>query len=336
RGAAARPARARVIRRDGPRGRAVRAGRERGPGRLPQSRHGLRAGRDRRVLRHQQRHPRPAHPAHVGDQRDQRHHPRRRAAPGRQRGPAGPHPGGAGHRGRLDQHLRRVRGDRADARDVPEELGAVAAAIVLQASYLVAGVLFVMSLAGLSRHETARRGNVFGVVGMALALAATIWLAVDRAAEPLTTALLIAGAMSVGAAIGLWRARVVEMTGMPELVAILHSFVGLAAVLVGYNSFRQPGALAGAGETIHLVEVFLGVLIGAVTFTGSVEAFLKLSGRVSSNPLVLPHRHLLNLAALLACAALLVWFLVSHALLPLLVMTVIALALGLHLDAPSV
>ncbi|HLS41592.1 MAG TPA: Re/Si-specific NAD(P)(+) transhydrogenase subunit beta [Ornithinicoccus sp.] len=209
----------------------------------------------------------------------------------------------------------------------------MAAANVLQASYVVAGVLFVMSLAGLSRHETARRGNVFGVVGMALALAATIWLAVDRAAEPLTTALLIAGAMSVGAAIGLWRARVVEMTGMPELVAILHSFVGLAAVLVGYNSFRQPGALAGAGETIHLVEVFLGVLIGAVTFTGSVEAFLKLSGRVSSNPLVLPHRHLLNLAALLACAALLVWFLVSHALLPLLVMTVIALALGWHLVA---
>src|SRR5690606_22617551 len=234
-------------------------------------------------------------------------------------GPAGPHPGGAGHRGRLDQHLRRVRGDRADAQDVPEELSAVAAANVLQASYVVAGVLFVMSLAGLSRHETARRGNVFGVVGMALALAATIWLAVDRAAEPLTTALLIAGAMSVGAAIGLWRARVVEVAGVPELVAVLHSFVGLAAgrvcvhshppsfvglaaVLVGSNSFRQPGALAGAGETIPLVEVFLGVLIGAVTFTGSVEAFLKLSGRVSSNPLVLPHRHLLNLAALLACA----------------------------------
>ncbi|WP_109473670.1 Re/Si-specific NAD(P)(+) transhydrogenase subunit beta [Ornithinimicrobium cavernae] len=204
---------------------------------------------------------------------------------------------------------------------------------LVQAAYLIAAVLFVLSLAGLSRHETARRGNVFGIIGMAIALGATIWLAAEQADSPGVTLVLIALAMAAGAAIGLWRARVVQMTGMPQLIAMLHSFVGIAAVLIGYNAYRAPGPLSGSETTIHLVEVSLGIFIGAVTFTGSVVAALKLSGRVSSNPLMLPRRHLLNLLALLSSAGLLVWFVASHAMLPLLLLTVIALAFGWHLVA---
>ncbi|WP_256841725.1 Re/Si-specific NAD(P)(+) transhydrogenase subunit beta [Ornithinimicrobium cryptoxanthini] len=204
---------------------------------------------------------------------------------------------------------------------------------LVQAAYIIAAVLFVLSLAGLSKHETARRGNALGIIGMTIALVATIWLAAERAANPGLTLALIAAAMAVGASIGLWRARVVEMTGMPQLIAMLHSFVGIAAVLIGYNAYLSPGPLTGSEVTIHLVEVFLGVFIGAVTFTGSVVAALKLSARISSNPLMLPHRHLLNLVALLASAGLLVWFVLSHALLPLLLMTVIGLAFGWHLVA---
>lgn len=203
---------------------------------------------------------------------------------------------------------------------------------LVQAAYIVSAVLFVLSLAGLSRHESAKEGNAFGVTGMALALVATIWLSVDRATHPLGTLALIVAAMAVGAAIGLWRARVVEMTQMPELVAMLHSFVGLAAVLVGYSSYLESTD-AGTADGLHLVEVFLGVFIGAVTFTGSIVAFLKLSARIRSAPLMLPARHLLNLATLVVSAGLLVWFVASQSLLPLLVMTVIALAFGWHLVA---
>ncbi len=203
---------------------------------------------------------------------------------------------------------------------------------LVQAAYIVAAVLFVLSLAGLSRHESAKRGNVFGVVGMTLALVATVVLAVrDSARGAGTTLVLIVAAMAIGAAIGLWRARVVEMTGMPQLVAMLHSFVGVAAVLVGYNSYLDPGEVASEG--VHLVEVFLGVFIGAVTFTGSVVAFLKLSARISSRPLMLPRRHTLNLVAVLASAALLVWFVAAPSLLPLALMTAISLAFGWHLVA---
>ncbi|KQZ89627.1 pyridine nucleotide transhydrogenase [Phycicoccus sp. Root563] len=201
---------------------------------------------------------------------------------------------------------------------------------LVQAAYIVAAVLFVLSLAGLSKHESAKEGNAFGVTGMALALAATVWGVLDRSAHPLTTFLLIAVAMAVGGAIGLWRARVVEMTQMPELVAMLHSFVGLAAVLVGINSFLTEG---DGADAVHSVEVFLGVFIGAVTFTGSIVAFLKLSARIKSSPLMLPARHWLNLAALVVSAGLLVWFVQSHSIIPLLVMTVIALAFGWHLVA---
>ncbi|MFK5647637.1 Re/Si-specific NAD(P)(+) transhydrogenase subunit beta [Ornithinimicrobium sp. LYQ121] len=204
---------------------------------------------------------------------------------------------------------------------------------LVQAAYLVAALLFVLSLAGLSRHETARRGNVLGIAGMTIALAATIWLAAARASDPGLTLALIAAAMLVGAGVGLWRARSVEMTGMPQLIALLHSFVGVAAVLIAYNAYLSRGPLSGSEETLHLVEVFLGSLIGAVTFTGSVVAALKLSARIPANPVLLPHRHLLNLLALVASAALLVWFVLSHDLLPLLLMTVIALAFGWHLVA---
>jgi NAD(P) transhydrogenase subunit beta len=204
---------------------------------------------------------------------------------------------------------------------------------LVQAAYIVAAVLFVLSLAGLSKHETAKEGNAFGVTGMALALVATVWLSVSQASNGPLTLLLIAVAMAIGASIGLWRARVVEMTQMPELVAMLHSFVGVAAVLVGYSSYLESPAGGGAVGNIHSVEVFLGVFIGAVTFTGSIVAFLKLSARIKSSPLMLPARHWLNLAALVVSAVLLVWFVATHSMVPLAIMTAIALAFGWHLVA---
>src|SRR5690349_3582688 len=203
---------------------------------------------------------------------------------------------------------------------------------LVQAAYIVAAVLFVLSLAGLSKHETAKEGNAFGVTGMVIALVATIWLSVSRASNGPVTLLLIAVAMAIGAAIGIWRARRVEMTGMPELIAMLHSFVGAAAVLVGINTFLASGS-STASDGVHLVEIFLGVFIGAVTFTGSIVAFLKLSARIRSSPLMLPARHWLNLAALVVSAGLLVWFVGSRSVVPLLLMTVVALAFGWHLVA---
>ena len=201
--------------------------------------------------------------------------------------------------------------------------------------YIVAALLFILALAGLSRHETARRGNLAGVIGMVLAVGATIVLGLQHAAavggtsNVLVTAILIALAMSIGAIIGAWRARTLPMTGMPELVALLHSFVGAAAVLVGLNSF-----LSGESrDPVHLVEVFLGVFIGAITLTGSLVAWAKLSGKMKSAPLMLPARHLLNLIGLIACAGLLVWFLIAPSLLPLLLMTLLALLIGFHLVA---
>jgi len=215
--------------------------------------------------------------------------------------------------------------------------------------YIVAGVLFIAALAGLSKHETAKSGNIAGMAGMGLALVATLLKASQNAElDPYddlngvaVTLLIVLLAMSAGGAIGAWRARTVEMTGMPELVAMLHSFVGLAAVLVGYNSFLDPNApTVGAEATIHDVEVFVGVFIGAVTFTGSIVANLKLSGKMKSSPVVLPHRHLLNLGVILGSVALLLWFTsfdgyaADHgALIPLVGMTVLALFLGFHLVA---
>ncbi len=206
------------------------------------------------------------------------------------------------------------------------------------AAYIVAALLFVLSLAGLSRHETAKSGNVYGIAGMAIALAATVGLAV-RSIEAAAVGLIVV-AMAAGAVIGLWRARRVEMTGMPELIALLHSFVGLAAVLVGWNGYLSVEA-AGPSQTevpadllgIHSAEVVIGVFIGAITFTGSVVAFLKLSARMRSNPLMLPGRNWLNLGALVGFAALTVVFVVSPSLGVLSAVTVLALALGWHLVA---
>jgi NAD(P) transhydrogenase subunit beta len=206
------------------------------------------------------------------------------------------------------------------------------------AAYIVAGLLFILSLAGLSRHETAKAGNAYGIAGMAIALAATVGLA-TRSISGLGVTLL-GVAMVVGAVIGLWRARRVEMTGMPELIAILHSFVGLAAVLVGWNGYLSVEANAGeqtevAGNLlgIHSAEVVIGVFIGAVTFTGSIVAFLKLSARIKSNPLMLPAHNALNLGALVAFVVLTVVFVVEPNLPVLAGVTVLALALGWHLVA---
>ena len=200
---------------------------------------------------------------------------------------------------------------------------------LVQAVYLVAAILFILSLAGLSTPASARRGSILGMIGMVLALGATIALSLENSRRPvLVTAMLIALVFAIGAAAGIWRARKVEMVQMPEMIAMLHSFVGLAAVLVGINSY-----LTEAADTVHQVEVFLGVLIGAVTFTGSIVAYLKLSARISSAPLMLPARNMLNLAALVTSAGLLAWFVQGNGVVPLLAMTVIALLLGWHLVA---
>ncbi len=201
---------------------------------------------------------------------------------------------------------------------------------LVQAVYVVAAVLFILSLAGLSKQETARRGNLFGMAGMGLALVATVVLSLqDSERSALVTLLLIVLVFVIGASVGTWQARRVEMTQMPEMIAMLHSFVGLAAVLVGFNSYLTETH----ADAVHLVEVFLGVLIGAVTFTGSIVAYLKLSARMKSSPLMLPGRNWLNLGALVVSAGLMAWFLVSPSLLPLVLMTVVALLLGLHLVA---
>ena len=199
------------------------------------------------------------------------------------------------------------------------------------AAYLVAAVLFVLSLAGLSRHETSRRGVTYGVVGMTVAVVATL-VSVLEHPSALGLVLLVV-AVLVGGAIGLWRARVVEMTGMPELIALLHSFVGLAAVLVGWNGYLDEVPLTGSLLGVHHAEVFVGVFIGAVTFTGSIVAYLKLSARISSAPLMLPGKNLLNVGALVVFVALTVWFVVTPSLGLLVAVTVLALALGWHLVA---
>ena len=214
------------------------------------------------------------------------------------------------------------------------------------AAYVLAALLFILSLAGLSKHESARQGNWLGIAGMSIAVLATLALLVDRAVRLESGAawiglLLLLVAMAIGAAIGIWRARVVEMTGMPELIALMHSFVGLAAVLVGYNSFLEVHGdqllhdelAASSMLGIHDAEVFIGVFIGAVTFTGSIVAYLKLSGKMKSAPLMLPHHNLLNLAALALFVVLTVVFVIWPNLPLLIVMTVIALALGFHLVA---
>lgn len=199
-------------------------------------------------------------------------------------------------------------------------------------AYLGAAILFILSLGGLSNPETSRRGNLFGMVGMALAVLATVF-------GPRVSAsgmAWIVGALVIGGGIGLYAAKVVKMTQMPELVALMHSLVGLAACLVGFASYVDTSIqLQGAEKIIHEVEIYVGILIGAVTFSGSLIAFGKLNGKIGGKPLLLPGRHWMNLAALL----IVIWFgreflraeTVEQGMLPLTVMTVIALLFGIHM-----
>ena len=201
---------------------------------------------------------------------------------------------------------------------------------LLTAAYIVAGILFILSLGGLSNQESARRGNIYGMIGMLIAVVATV----------LSTQVSSYGVLSVaivtGAIIGSVVAMRVEMTGMPQLVAMLHSFVGLAAVLVGFSSYLDPAShFEGAQKTIHEVEIYLGILIGAVTFTGSVIAFGKLQGIIGSKPLLLPARHWLNLGLGLVSIWLSIEFVnadsIASGMIPLAIMTIIALVFGVHM-----
>ncbi len=201
-------------------------------------------------------------------------------------------------------------------------------------SYIGATILFILSLGGLSNQETALRGNLYGMIGMTIAVLATVFgPQVTGAGLP-----WIIGAMVLGGGIGLYAARTVQMTQMPELVALMHSMVGLAAMLVGFSTFIDPEAsksFVGAAKSIHEMEIYVGILIGAVTFSGSIIAFGKLSGRIGGNPLLLPGRHWLNLAGLLVV----IWFgrefmnahTIADGMVPLAVMTVIALLFGIHM-----
>jgi NAD(P) transhydrogenase subunit beta len=200
---------------------------------------------------------------------------------------------------------------------------------LLTAAYIIASILFILSLSGLSNQETARRGNIYGMIGMFIAIFAIILGEVSQYE-------VLAVVMVIGAIVGITVAARVEMTGMPQLVAMLHSFVGLAAVLVGFANYLDPSShFEGTEKIIHEVEIYLGVLIGAVTFTGSVIAFGKLQGVIGSRPLLLPLRHFLNLGLGLAC----IWFgieflnaeSVSAGMIPLGIMTVVALIFGIHM-----
>ena len=201
-------------------------------------------------------------------------------------------------------------------------------------AYIGATILFILSLGGLSNQETSRRGNLYGMIGMTIAVLATVF-------GPQVTASgygWIIGAMLVGGSIGLYAARTVQMTQMPELVALMHSMVGLAAMLVGFATYIDPEAskgFVGAAKSIHEMEIYLGILIGAVTFSGSIIAFGKLSGRIGGNPMLLPGRHWMNLAGLLVV----IWFgreflnahSISDGMTPVMVMTAIALLFGIHM-----
>ncbi len=196
-------------------------------------------------------------------------------------------------------------------------------------SYIAATILFILSLGGLSNPEMARKGNFYGILGMAIAIFATV------AGPKVTSYVPIIVAMLAGGSIGIYAARKVKMTEMPELVALMHSLVGLAAVLVGYATYLDASSsLTGVEKTIHEVEIYVGVLIGAVTFSGSVVAFGKLSGKITGKPVTLPGRHLFNLGLLIASIVIGGWFLgfENHGgLLPLGLMTVIALVFGIHM-----
>ncbi len=201
---------------------------------------------------------------------------------------------------------------------------------IVTVSYIAATILFILALGGLSNQETARRGNWYGITGMAIALIATVF------GEVTSNYALLIGALAIGGSVGLILARRVQMTQMPELVAILHSLVGLGAVAVGFATFMDKTLhFEGVEKTIHDIEIYIGILIGAVTFSGSVIAFGKLSGRIGGKPLILPARHWLNLGLLIAS----IWFGIQFVgqsaagtgMTPLIIMTVIALLFGIHM-----
>ncbi len=201
---------------------------------------------------------------------------------------------------------------------------------IINSLYIIASIFFILSLGGLSHQESAVRGNVFGILGMILAVGGTI------AAKALDNIGLVIGLMAIGGVIGILVTMRVRMTAMPQLVAILHSLVGLAAVLVGFANFIEPLIeFEGAEKVVHEVEIFVGVFIGAITFTGSVAAFGKLQGIISSSPLMLPLRHWLNLVIVVVCIWLGAEFLTADSLVSgtnfLLIMTLLAFILGLHL-----
>ena len=200
--------------------------------------------------------------------------------------------------------------------------------------YIGATILFILSLGGLSNPETSRRGNLYGMIGMTIAVLATVLgPQVTKAGYG-----WIAGAMAVGAIIGIYAARTVKMTQMPELVALMHSLVGLAAMLVGFANYIDPaaaGVFKGAEKTIHELEIYVGILIGAVTFSGSLIAFGKLSGKITGKPVLLPGRHFMNLLGLLVIIYFAGVFINTHTvaegMTPLMVMTVISLLFGIHM-----
>jgi NAD(P) transhydrogenase subunit beta len=201
---------------------------------------------------------------------------------------------------------------------------------LVTASYIAATVLFIMSLGGLSHQETARRGNVYGMLGMTLAVVATMM------SNQVTQYAVLMAAVVFGGGIGVVVAARVAMTSMPELVALLNSFGGLAAVLVGFANYVDPtNHLEGVDKTIHEVEIYLGVLIGSITWTGSLIAVGKLRGSISGNPMLLPGRHVLNIFLGVLCIWLVTVFINSDSietgLIPLLVMTGIALFFGVHM-----
>lgn len=224
----------------------------------------------------------------------------------------------------------------------------------VNATFIVAGILFILALQGLSKFETSKRGNAFGILGMGLAVIATVVAATAPTSwrgagwdsgmpafigrlDGVTWLLLIV-AIAIGAVIGVYKAVKVEMTGMPELIAQLHSFVGLAAVLIGYNVFVETNDRLAAGETVpdlgfKMAEIWIGVFIGAVTFTGSIVAWGKLSGKIASKPLTLPGRHLLNLASIVVILGCGIWFQATQFWLPLALLTLVSLWLGFHLVA---
>lgn len=203
-------------------------------------------------------------------------------------------------------------------------------------AYIAAALLFILALAGLSKQKTAAQGNTFGIIGMALALVATVVVAVatDTTAAGMTAGMMLV-AVAMGGAFGLFKAARVKMTGMPELVAMLHSFVGAAAVLVGVNSFIAEPGNGTYENAFHMGEVGLAVFIGAVTLTGSIVAYLKLSGKIGGRPLVIPGRNAINLTMLVAIIACIAWFVttqgVDQGVLPLAIITVVSLVLGAHL-----